>query len=225
VFNAGDAALNTGAVGTICERLSTIQCASEQYCCSNPGRSFDDCKSIFLDGCEDDLMFDAIAGDARSGFDMAHASTVLNEVQRRASECDIGIAAYGESIEGLRGMFKGTVEAGGSCTSLNPLNREDAAKALSSCADPAASACLPKLSFWTCTPRQAAGGECFSDVNCNDGLFCNNPNFDIAGSTCGARKAEGAACELPNECASLFCKGGVCVAPSVDAAYCLRENL
>ncbi len=224
VFDAGDAAdRNDVVAGNLCDRLTTIQCAGEAFCCSDPGRSFDDCKAVMLKGCNEELMFDAIAGDARSGFDMAHARSVYVEIERRASECDMGIAAYGESLAGLRGMFKGTVPAGGSCTSLNPLNRQDAAQALSSCADIANNACLPALALWECEPRQGDGGDCFSDVNCMDGLFCDNPSFDIGGSTCGARKMEGASCQLPNECASLFCKGGKCVAPSVDAAYCLAQ--
>jgi len=38
-----------------------------------------------------------------------------------------------------------------------------------------------------------------------------------------ARKALGAPCGLPNECESLFCKGGQCVEATKQAAYCLAQ--
>jgi hypothetical protein len=97
-------------------------------------------------------------------------------------------------------------------------------KALASCLDPSNNACLPEsLLRWTCTPHAEVGGDCFTDVNCNAGLFCDNPDLSISGSTCMTRKAIGAGCGLPNECDSLFCRQGQCVEATVDAAYCLSE--
>ena len=38
------------------------------------------------------------------------------------------------------------------------------------------------------------------------------------------RKAVGDSCTAPNECATLYCKGGKCVDASAEAAYCLGEK-
>jgi hypothetical protein len=225
VFDAGnDPALNNVGPGSLCDRLSTIQCAGEAFCCTSPGRDFAACKQVMQKGCDDELMFDALAGDAKTGFDAEHARLAYTEIERRASLCDTGIAAFGESVDGLRGMFKGSVGPGSSCMTLNPTYREEAGKALASCLDPSNNACLPEsLLRWTCTPHAEVGGDCFTDVNCNAGLFCDNPDLSISGSTCMTRKAIGAGCGLPNECDSLFCRQGQCVEATVDAAYCLSE--
>ena len=223
VFDAGsDPERNAVTAGEMCDRLATIQCAGEAYCCDNPGRDFNACKEAQLNGCEDGFMFDALAESEKTGFDPAHARAAYEEFERRASECDPTVAKWGATLESFRGMFKGTVAAGGSCTTINVTRREEVAKALASCTDPGANACLPNgVLIWMCAPRAGAGGPCFTDVNCIDGLHCPNPNFDVAGSTCRDRKAVGEQCAAPNECATLICKGGQCVDEGVQAAYCL----
>ncbi|HEX4352851.1 MAG TPA: Dickkopf N-terminal cysteine-rich domain-containing protein, partial [Polyangiales bacterium] len=99
-----------------------------------------------------------------------------------------------------------------------------AGAALASCTGITTTACLPKslLGAWTCAPHNAAGGTCITDNNCNDGLYCNNPQSTIG--KCAARLAVGAACSAPNSCASLFCKSDHCVAADQQAAYCLATN-
>lgn len=226
VFNAGDAPdRNDVTAGELCDRLSTIQCAGEAYCCDNPGRDFAACKAEMQEGCEDNLMLDPIAGAPQAAFDQAHAAMAYEQIERLASECDPSVAAFGESIAGLRGLFAGTLNADASCLPLNPTFREEVAKSLASCLDPEHNACLPmSVINWRCTPRAGVGGHCFTDVNCTDGLFCNNPTFNIAGSSCAERKDIGAGCMLPNECKSLFCKGGQCVEATSQTAYCLAAQ-
>jgi hypothetical protein len=225
VFDAGsDPERNKVSAGEMCDRLATIQCAGEAFCCENPGRDFNACKTQQLELCEDTFMFDALAESEKTGFDAAHAEAAYTEFERLASECDTSVVRWGATLEGLRGMFKGTVAPGGSCTTVNVTRRDEVAKALASCMELATTACLPNgVLLWGCSPRAAAGGQCFTDVNCVDGLYCPNPNFDVAGSTCRERKAVGEQCATPNECASLFCKGGQCVEESVEAAYCLAQ--
>ena len=226
VFDAGsEPGLNDVMAGELCDRLSTIQCAGEQFCCDNPGRDFAACKTVMQNGCEDQLMFDAIATSDKADFNEAHAMLAYGEIERLASQCDPSVANFGQSVDGLRGMFKGTVAPGGSCTTFNVAFREEAAKALASCLDPANNSCLPESPLlWNCRPRAAAGGSCFTDVNCLDNLYCPNADFEIGAATCTARKPIGARCELPNECESLFCKGGQCVEATAQAAYCLSAN-
>jgi hypothetical protein len=226
VFDAGsDPDRNDVTAGELCDRLSTIQCAGEAFCCDNPGRDFNACKQEMQNGCEDQLMFDAIASSEKAAFSAEHAKLAYGEIERLASECDPSVAEFGQSVDGLRGMFKGTVGPNGSCTTFNLTRRDEVAKALASCLDPANNSCLPESAIgWSCAPRAAAGGNCFTDVNCQEGLYCPNPNFDIAGATCTARKAVDAPCSLPNECESLFCKGGKCVDATTQAAYCLSAN-
>ena len=226
VFDAGNEPdRNDVTAGELCDRLSTIQCAGEAFCCDNPGRDFTACKREMQSGCEDKLMFDAIASSEKAAFSAEHAKLAYGEIERLASECDPSVADFGQSVDGLRGIFKGTVGPGGSCTTFNVAFREEAAKALASCLDPANNSCLPETPLtWSCRARADVGGPCFTDVNCVDDLYCPNPDFEIAVATCTPRKAVGAACELPNECESLFCKGGQCVEASSQAAYCLSAN-
>lgn len=222
MFNAGDAPdRNAVRAGTICERLATIQCAGEEFCCLNPGRDVAACKQDIRSSCDQDALVDDIAAEPVTGFDAAQAMTVFTELERLASQCDPMFAAYAESFDGLRSIFRGTVEAGGDCRPTNPLNKTQAGAALASCTDYASQACVPSLAAWTCTRHAAAGGHCFSDINCQPGLYCDNPDFAVGGADCLQRKAIGASCALDNECLSLFCRGGACVNADVQAAYCL----
>ena len=42
-------------------------------------------------------------------------------------------------------------------------------------------ACLPGVPPlpWKCSERGSSGERCFSDVNCKEGLFCNNPDLTV----------------------------------------------
>ena len=217
---------NAVKAGGLCERLSTIQCAGEELCCDAPGRDFAACKTTMKAGCETSLYLDKISLDPRSGFDAARAKTVFEMIETKAMACDPGTAAFGESADGLRGIFQGTVAPRGSCPP-DVGNKAKAAAALASCKDPGANACLPNPPLgitWSCAPRSAAGGPCFTDINCNAGLYCPNPSLvPVPASACAARKADGATCAAPYECGSLFCKGGKCVAADKQAAYCLKQ--
>jgi hypothetical protein len=225
VFDADSANPDRNKViaGSICDRLSTIQCEGEEFCCDAPGRDYGTCKAVMLEGCMTELMADDIAAQPIAGFDPVAAEAAFTEIERLASICDASIASFGESLMGLRGIFKGTLEADASCTPLNPLNRAAAGASLAACMNAATTACLPRGLSWRCSPRADVGGNCFSDANCIDGLFCDNPDFEVSGSTCMVRKAPGTPCVAPNECTSLACKGGSCAEPGVQAAYCLAN--
>jgi hypothetical protein len=221
VFDPGtDPNRNAVVAGTICNRLAEIQCAGEAFCCANPGRDRAACQQEIRSSCDSDALVDDIAADPAAGFDAASASTVFTELERLASQCDPTIAAYGESFAGLRSMFRGTVGPDGDCRPANPLSMSMAAAALASCTNSQTHACMPSLSAWRCAPHSAAGGHCFSDFNCMPGLFCDNPDLSVSGADCGQRKAVGASCSLDNECQTLFCRGGSCVAVDVQVAYC-----
>jgi len=223
VFDAGTAPdRNAVTPGQLCERLSTLQCAGEAFCCPNPTRDFAACHDKYFTGCKNDLLFDEIAMQPAAKFDAANAERVFTEIERRASQCDVGIAPYGESPEGLGSMFLGTVGAGGNCRPSNLLQKAASGAALVSCTERTTEACLPGTVNWKCTPFVDAGGACFSDANCLAGLYCNNPGLALTGGKCIVRKAVGASCGQPNECESLYCKGGSCVAADVNAAYCLE---
>jgi hypothetical protein len=209
--------------GNICDRLATIQCAGEAACCDNPGRNYATCKTTMKQGCDTELMADQIAAAPEASFDAAQARTVFTEIERRASECDPSIAAYGIAFDGLRSIFRGTRAPDTSCTPANPLDRAMAGAALTSCTNADMFACLPSAISWRCAPHAGANGPCFTDNNCNPGLYCDNPDLSVLGGDCLARKAVGASCSLPLECESLFCKGGKCVAADQQAAYCLNN--
>ncbi len=233
-FDAGPDTANMVQPGTICDRLATIQCAGEAHCCDAPGRTFDQCKASMKQGCTDMAMLDGMAMNKITGFDAAFAQTAFTTYEQMASMCDPGVAEWGAAYTGLPGILKGTVAAGKSCLPTGSLqDRSVIASALASCTNLAQQACQPRVqtvgglslpTSWTCDPKSAAGGLCFTDVNCTDGLYCNNPDLKVGNFKCAARKAAGTPCVNPNECASLFCKKGVCVEKGVQAAYCLQNN-
>ncbi len=227
VFDAGsESGRNDVVVGKICERMSTIQCAGEAFCCTNPGRTEAECKATMLQGCTTQLMIDDIAANPITGFDAIFATAAFTHYEDITSKCDPGVAAWGESVDGLRGILRGTRNAGQSCTpaTTSLSNKVPAAAALASCNDLATQACLPRnITLWSCAPKNGVGGNCFSDVNCTAGLYCDNPKFKLTGTTCKTRKADGTACVNPNECASLFCKKSVCAPTSQQAAFCLQN--
>ena len=221
-FDAGSApGLNAVTPGQLCERLSTLQCAGEAHCCPSPTRDFATCKDKYFTGCKNELLFDEIAAQPMAGFDAASAERVFTEIESRAKACDITIAAFGESMDGLRSMFLGTVGVGGNCRPSSLLQKAASGAALAACTERATEACLPSAINWRCTPHADEGGACFSDANCNAGLYCDNPGLALSGGECIVRKAVGAPCGQPNECDTLYCKGGSCVAADVTAAYCL----
>jgi hypothetical protein len=224
IFDAGtDPARNQVQAGQVCTRLAQIQCAGEAFCCENPGRDRATCEVVMRDGCINQLYLDAMTENPDTGFDPAAAATTMTQIETMASTCDVGIAEFGASPDGLMGMFRGTVEAGESCSPGLTTNEAAAAGALASCADVNTTACLPRSALsWRCDPRGQVGDDCFSDLNCVDGLYCPNPDLDLGGAQCAQRLPDGSPCSLPNECASLFCKAGQCAPVTVQNAYCLQ---
>jgi len=224
-FDAGtDPDRNAVDVGSICDRLATLQCAAEATCCDAPGRTQAACKQAMKSRCDMDAMADAVAARSEAAFDADRAEQVFAQLERSMGACDPEVVAYGASRDGLGSLFAGTVAADGDCTPDNPLNAVMGGAALVACAERERQACLPSVGRWTCTTRSAIGGKCFSDDNCEEGAYCDNPMLDVRGSTCKRRKPDGSACALTTECRSLFCHDGECVAPSVQLAYCLSDD-
>jgi hypothetical protein len=222
-FDAGsDPNRNKVQPGQICDRFATIQCAGEAYCCDNADRDFTECKQVMKDACTGQLAIDAVAANQIIGFDSAVAEKAFAEFESKASKCDTSVAAWGTSMEGMRGILKGTVDTGQSCFPSDAKNTEATIAALASCKDGAKYACLPiSETVFTCSKRSDAGGPCYTDINCADGLYCKNSNMDLIGSVCAARKSIGESCVQTNECESLYCKKGKCVAADQQTVYCL----
>jgi len=217
---------NMVSPGNICQRVAEIQCGGEAYCCSSPKESVADCTTAQKMACSVTLSLDTVSMDAVTGFDVAKASAALDKFQSLASKCDPTISAFGISLDGFRGIVAGTVASGGTCNPSSTATNKTAATAaaLVSCTDPANNACLTAATGkdWTCKARADAGGACFSDANCKDGMYCNNPSFKLEGGVCAMRKSTGTDCSLGNECTSLACVSGKCVDQSKDVAYCLK---
>jgi hypothetical protein len=225
-FDGGtDPNRNNVMPGQVCERLATIQCAAEVSCCGAPGRTFDQCKQAQLNTCRNEAYLDAVTLNSISGFDAGRAAAAFAEFERLASMCDPSIVQWSISPNGLRGIVTGTKNANDSCRppATQADDRAAVAAHLASCRDSSVQACLPLAVLqWECKPRGQAGAQCFSDLNCADGLYCNNPELKIGTMyTCTQRKLKDATCATSNECQSLFCRGGKCIAPSAGAAYCL----
>lgn len=230
-FDAGrDPDRNEVESDQMCERLTTIQCAAEAYCCEDPGRDFKACKKAQMEGCTMEAYFDNIAENSLTGFDATRATTAFETFEELAAECNPGIAVWARSDDGLRSMLYGTVAPKGNCapdaTSDDPLAP---AFALASCKDPTKYACQPRATNdddgnpdWTCDARSDVDGSCFTDANCQQDLYCNNQQ-NMVGAKCRPRKDEGRACNGVEECASFVCEDNKCVATSREKAYCLAQ--
>jgi hypothetical protein len=226
-FDAGsDPNRNNVPGNQVCDRVTTIQCAGEAFCCSAPGRTFDACKATAMQACTNQLYLNAIASNPVAGYDQASATPIFAEYERRASICDPTVTAWGASTDGLRGLTKGTLSSGQSCSPgiTNLTNKPLAAAYLASCMNAATTACYATALAWTCSPRANPGSKCFADTNCNDGIYCDNANFNLTGGTCKTRKADGDSCTTPNECQSLLCKHSQCVPVNQDNVFCLNTN-
>jgi len=225
---------NNVVAGELCDRLTTIQCAGEALCCDNPGRDYNTCKSVMLAGCTSELHLDAIAMQSKTGFDPTHAAEAFTQFEMMASECDPNVASWGASLDGLAGMLKGTALEGSSCSPdglPNPTTVQ-AASALASCRSPSTHACLPAdvtitpipRAMSRCNPHSGNGAVCYSDANCQPGLFCDNPDYEnVLTAECKPLLANGTSCSQGNRCQSLICKGGRCVAADKQTAYCLAN--
>jgi hypothetical protein len=225
-FDAGsDPDRNRVEAGQVCDRLATIQCAGEAACCTSPGRTFDQCKAAQLAQCRNDYFLDAVSLDSVSGYSIDAAEAAFAEFENRASTCDPSIASWAISPTGLRGITQGTLGPGDNCTPPLDFSTATAAAYLAGCTDGANQACLPGVggTVWTCSPRAPSGSACFSDLNCLDGHYCDNFSNPpaLTGSTCIARKQEGAPCAHGQECLTLTCEGGTCVPATAQTAYCL----
>jgi hypothetical protein len=222
-FDAGsDPKRNMVQPGALCTRAATIQCAGEAHCCLTPTRTVDACRADLAMRCTQELYLDQIAMNPITGFDASATSTGFTLLEEKASQCDVGIVAWAASDTGLRGMLKGTLSAGASCKpAQNITDPPTAGAALASCKEIATTACLPQsiLGDWTCAPKNAVGGACVTDGNCAAGTFCHNPNRAPLGK-CAALGALGESCSDGGECASRFCKAGLCVSPDQQLAYC-----
>jgi hypothetical protein len=207
--------------GTVCARLSDLQCEAEAACCKAPGRSVEACKAAMAKKCAD-LCLDQVSTNPLSGYVPSPTGLAMAEFQRRAATCDPTIVMWGVSVSGLRGIFPGTESPGADCTPKNLLDSADAAAHLMACRNPADTACLPGL-VWKCTARAGVGGACFSDTNCQSGLYCDNPQTALLGATCKSGKAVGASCTAGSQCESLVCKGSMCVPADVQSVYCLSD--
>jgi hypothetical protein len=208
--------------GNICRRLAEIQCAAERSCCDDPQRDMSSCLDEVETSCAVDALVDRIAAVPETGFDPAQAEAVLDELERLASDCDPGIWMFGESRAGLLSIFAGSVESGGSCRPANVLDETQAAAALVACGDAERQACLPSLGAWRCAPIAAEAGACFTEANCEAGLYCTNTSLNLAGGQCAARRETGADCAFDQECQSSFCVMGACVQAERDVVYCPR---
>jgi hypothetical protein len=216
---------NCVQAGQICHRLTTIQCAGEVHCCENPGRTFQECYDYMFDGCVNDLYIDEISLDPIVGFDADFACTAFAEYEQKTEQCHTSVVDWGASLNGLRGIIKGTRNPGDSCfPELTPRTSAVDAAALASCSDGANQACLPLAAvFWNCSPLNGEGGRCMTDINCLPDHYCDNPDMSIIGAVCKYRKQIGQPCSVPNECLTLVCKQGQCRADDQQGVFCLQN--
>jgi len=223
--SGGGGASNDVGPDGICERIAAIQCAAQEACCTAPAMDVAACMSELLGGCSD---LEAVAAEEIVGFDRAAVRAALDELERRAGACDPALASWAITAEGFASSFTGTRGEGEDCTPEGGAGTSDVnavGAALASCSNVETTACLPTETTWTCKPRAAAGGACFTDLNCVDGLFCDKTDAQTAyDGVCAARKGAGSECFDANECTSFVCKDDVCAADNdAQAVYCFED--
>ncbi len=234
MFNPGTGdGRNMVPASGLCQRLAEIQCAAERCCCpEGNARKYESeaaCITSQVNICRT-IGTQDIAEDPRAGFDPDAIVGAFNEFERLASSCDLGIVNWGTSLAGFASVIRGTVGAGGECwTPVGFPPEANPAGAVASCGNSAAcQGSAIAATPWTCGPRLNEGGRCLADPSCADGLFCADPPVppgNVTLGTCTTRKPTSeppTACSRATECQSLFCVGGLCVGPSVEAAYCLK---
>jgi hypothetical protein len=212
---------NKVQAGAVCDRLATIQCAAQDKCCFAPRTDYGTCWQDSFRICRTELYLDTITDNPATGFDPVAAEIAFTQFESLAINCDPGVTWFAASAEGLRTMLRGTRSSGDRCTPPIPIRLETAAGALASC-NPSAP-CLGHGTppIWRCTAPSGAGGPCFSDLNCYDGLYCPQTDpaqFDLV---CLARKPPGSPCSIGTECESLLCKNFTCAVLDQQTAFCL----
>jgi len=218
---AGDSSVSTGPLAErVCDRLDRSYCAANQTCCTDPTMRYESEAACIADRAADDdcrgLLRGAAFTDGRVLVDETLLEQFLMQVEADNSAC----IAVGHSPIGV---FNGTLPAGGDCSPT--------------LADPSpAFACRPELfchlsdlsggvGTGTCVARAGAGEPCQAHElgdQCEDGLYCARPSFDVADGTCAARKPAGALCMASQECQSpLVCDDGQCatLARTPDPSY------
>ncbi|MEY4579303.1 MAG: hypothetical protein RL701_4006 [Pseudomonadota bacterium] len=156
-----------------------------------------------------------------TGWNPDAAFEAFTDFEDRSKRCDVGIGDWVLSRQGFRRVLEGTHHLGDSCMFTAPTPVEQAA-AMASCIHEEGAACLPDslLNGYVCAARNATDGKCWTEDNCQPGLYCNKPR--VTAGTCAARLQLDAKCDAGSDCASLYCKGGVCVTATIDIAYCLE---
>jgi hypothetical protein len=207
----------------LCERWAALQCQGEARCCSDPGRTQDECAQALRTSCEEQLHLDDVADNPLSGYDADDADRKFDELQQLIASCDPSVAHWTLSPSGLRGMLHGTLGAGESCKPGDVLTADRAtlATAVVACSDAEHVSCLPAslLGDWTCAPKQTSGESCLTDENCMSGSYCDNPNQGPLG-TCAVALPLSAACTTASQCQSTACVDEQCVALDAQSAYC-----
>lgn len=229
-FDAGsEPARNMVSAGGICTRLAAIQCAAEAHCCTNARRTVAQCQTDQTNDCAKNGLFDDVAKNMVSGFDPSYAKAAFEQLEQFGTACDPAVAAWVIKPEGFRGIFQGTIAPNGSCRPSGFPSKVGYAAYAVSCQQPATHACLfvgsgppAAPTAATCSPRTGAGSKCFSELNCQDGFFCENAGQKYDTGKCTALKPIGATCSLGVECATQVCVSAKCVPADSQNSYCLN---
>jgi Dickkopf N-terminal cysteine-rich region len=221
---------NTVRAGQLCARVSALQCAAEQHCCTTAKNSFDACKTQLTKTCMDNAFLDEIAMNNVAGYSQTQTKATFDQIEVFGANCDPTVTMWAAQPEGLRAMFQGTVAPGGMCKPTGLPSQGSYAASLASCTNAETTSCLfsgtgptapPQTA--TCAARGDSGATCFLDVNCKDGMYCQNPQMKYSSGKCAALNQNGATCTLDSECASFTCRSAVCVAATADTTFCVSK--
>ncbi len=217
--------MNRVQANQVCQRLAELQCIAEEACCLEPTRKYpsqEACINNQRTVCENTFRVSQIGADPEAGYSIDSAEDAFDYFENLTETCDTNVVQWGTSTQGFLRMMQGTKSANSLCM---PTGSSDYGAAFS-CRVDSGLTCVPGIpgsgslppTGWTCKPRSAVGGNCYTDLNCQDGLRCQAPETL---SECVTRKTLGSSCTYALECESLFCEGNECVEANQADAYCL----
>jgi hypothetical protein len=159
-------------------------------------------------------MIGPVITDPRFEFDLRGMPALLEGTEERYSACDPRAEAWTFSVEGLYGLFAGTLPPGAPCGSTELTDTHFSLACVGGHCDTLA---RPMV----CAARRRAGEPCQAEQDCEAGLVCDRAEWATSG-TCTAPLAVGEACGLDSQCESGTCSAAGCAPldPRSHAPYC-----
>lgn len=187
-----------------CQGLAVKYCSAAAVCCSSSG------VEVPIPTCTDQLVADCLESFVRSAdFRVYDGGAARECVELYPSGPEACRATSDTTTQACGRVWVGTSGEGETCESSNDCARAAGQVAVCTYAANADVGVCSTIS------AQSEQGECFSDADCQQGLFCDDLLL-----TCQRRRTIGQACSRPGECSSFGCQSGSCAESRFTAGAC-----